>query len=133
MWRTSWLIVPAFLFLAGVLLRADEGQPDKGPLLTDKDNKTKVKLTKAEVLTVRLEYTAGTGYTWVPAKVPEQLQAVAKTVIDTPKGLPGGSGTQTMRFLPTKPGTGTLTLEYKRPFEKDKPAAKTFTVQVQVE
>jgi inhibitor of cysteine peptidase len=131
------------LFLAGVLAllpgpaaRADEEakDKDKAVTVTDKD-KGKVTVPKGGALVVKLPITTGTGYTWVIAKNnADQLKPAGKPMIEKPaKPVPGAKTTQVFRFDASAAGTSELTLEYKRPFEKDKPPAKTYKITVKVE
>jgi inhibitor of cysteine peptidase len=122
------------LFLAGALAllfgpaaRADEAKDkDKAVTVTDKEDKGKVTVPKGGALVVKLPITTGTGYTWVVAKKAEQLKPAGQPTVEKPdKPVPGAKTTQVFRFDAAAAGTSELTLEYKRPFEKDKPPAKT--------
>jgi predicted secreted protein len=75
------------------------------------------------------------GYSWQVAKQnEEQLKLQGKPTFEKPdKKVIGGKVTQVFRFKAEAAGTSSLELEYKRPFEKDKPAAKKFKLNVTVE
>lgn len=128
------------LMLAGALVLlsgpapADEAK-DKAVTVTDKEDKGKVTVPKGGTLVVKLPITTGTGFTWVIAKSnPDQLKPIAKATIEKPEQpLPGANAIQVFRFDAASAGTSELTLEYKRPFEKDKPPAKTYRLTVKVE
>ena len=130
-WRWSWAVLATvFLCFAGRGTAADEPKP---VTLTDKNNDGKVTLTKGQQLVVRLKITTGTGFTWVVAKKDAKLlEQVGKAAVEREKNRPGAPAMMVFKFKTLKTGKGTLALEYKRPFEKDKPAAKTFKVTVTV-
>jgi predicted secreted protein len=46
--------------------------------------------------------------------------------------VPGGAGLQVFAFKAEKTGGGAIGFLYGRPWEKDKPAAETFTLTVSV-
>jgi inhibitor of cysteine peptidase len=108
---------------------------EKTVTVTDKEKDTKVKLGKGDTLELKLEALPSAGYSWQVVKVNEDLlKQQGKATFEKPeKKLIGAKVKQVFRFKAEKAGTGTLELEYKRPFEKDKPAAKTFKVSVTVE
>ena len=128
------------LVLAGALALlsgpapADEAK-DKTVTATDKEDKGKVTVPKGGTLVVKLPITTGTGYTWEVAKNDtDRLKLAGKPTMEKPdKPVPGAKTTQVFRFEAAAAGTTELTLEYKRPFEKDKPPAKTYRLTVKVE
>jgi inhibitor of cysteine peptidase len=131
--RTASLL--ALLFAAALIdAGAAQNADDKTTTLTEKDNGKKVQLKKGDALTLKLEMTAGTGYTWLVAKNnSEQLSPQGKpTVVPAKKGVLGGKATQVFQFKADSPGASDLELHYKRPFEKDKEPAKTFKVTVEI-
>src|SRR5262245_1707315 len=126
MGRQCWLsacVVVLGLILAGGHSPAGE---EKGVALTDKDDKRTVKLPKGTSLTLKLSGNPTTGFKWVVAKndkdkLPQQGET---EYVKDPKAKIGGGGTFVLKFKAEKAGTTELEVEYKRPFEKDKPAAK---------
>jgi inhibitor of cysteine peptidase len=123
------LFVGAFFFSGG--LGAGESKPRT---LTDKDTGTTVKLAKGAILEVKLPTTAGTGFTWQIVKNnPEQLALQGRSKIIRPeKKIIGGKQTQVFRFKGEWLGTSDLEIVYRRPFEKGKAPAKTFSVTVTI-
>jgi inhibitor of cysteine peptidase len=131
------------LILAGLMAiqgRADEDKDvktDKDVTITDKADKTRVKLAKGNLLIVKLPGNPTTGFQWVVAKSnKDELAPQGKSEYVANKQVPpvvGGGGTFVFKFKAEKAGTSPLELEYKRPFEKDKAAAKTFKVDVVIE
>lgn len=143
--RSRWPGAAALLgtTLAVALLAADRdparaGGDKKATItLTEKDNDTKVKAAKGDTLVVKLPMTAGTGFTWVLARYDKEkieTDGKAKTEVpDKDKKVVGGPLTMVYTFTAKAAGTAELELQYKRPFEKDKPAAKTFKVTVLID
>ena len=128
MCRACALLMVGFLFLSGGIRAGD----DKPVTLTDKDTGTTVKLAKGAMLEVKLPSTAGTGFTWQVVKNnPEQLVLQGRSQIIRPdKKVVGGKQTQLFRFKAEWIGTSDLEIVYRRPFEKGKAPAKTFSVTV---
>ena len=119
------------LFATGVIM-ADEKE-SKQVTLIEKDNDTKQKLSRGDVLVVILETQPGTGYSWVIAdREKDQLTLLGKVLLDHPDKLPGGKTAQLFTFRAATVGTSDLVLHYKRPFGKDKEPAKTFKVKVTI-
>ena len=108
---------------------------EKALTLSEKDNDTKVKLARGETLLLKLPMQGGTGYTWVVGKADdEKLKAIGKPTAEKPaKPRPGATVIQVFRFEAAAPGSSRLEMWYKRPFEKDKKPAKTFSVNVEIE
>jgi inhibitor of cysteine peptidase len=131
--KRALLLAGALALLAVPAARAGEGT--KVVTVTDKEDKGKVTVPKGGALVVQLPITTGTGYTWVIAKNnADRLKPAGKPTVEKPaKPVPGAKTTQVFRFDAVAAGSSELALEYKRPFEKDKPAAKTFRITVKVE
>jgi predicted secreted protein len=115
----------------------DKGKDGKGKTvtLTEKDNDTKVKLVKGDTLVLKLPMQGGTGFTWVAGKADdEKLKAAGKPTAEKPaEPRPGATVLQVFRFEAAAPGSARLEMWYKRPFEKDKKPAKTFSVTVEID
>jgi inhibitor of cysteine peptidase len=125
------------LSLGFIVFIADkENAPRAGeekPLtLTEKDSGSPVKLAKGALLEVKLPTTAGTGYTWQIVKNnPEQLVLQGRSQIIRPdKKIVGGKQTQVFRFKAEWLGSSELEIVYRRPFEKGKAPAKTFSATI---
>jgi predicted secreted protein len=85
------------------------------------------------VLEVQLPANHTTGYSWVAAPVANPILAMqgkAAYQESAAGGKAGVGGVETWRFKAVKAGTEGLKFEYRRPWEKDVPAAKTVTIQV---
>lgn len=108
----------------------------KSHVVTVKDHGKKITLHKGDKLAVKLPQTAGTGYLWAIVKNDaEQMAPVGKVEVvpSKDKKLVGGPQTAIFRFEAKKAGKSDLELHYHRPFEKDKPPAKTFKISVVIE
>jgi inhibitor of cysteine peptidase len=81
---------------------------------------------------IRLAGNPTTGYSWAVAELTPgpvaQVGKVEYTADKKPAGIVGAGGTNVLVFVGVAPGKANLKLEYRRPWEKDAPAAKTFLV-----
>ena len=95
---------------------------------------TTARLRKGQTLVVRLESQITTGYAWgVAAPAPEIVSAIGEPEIERDdRDVDGGSEVQVFRFSAAAAGSGTLTFHNRRSWEKDKPALKTCTFNVEV-
>jgi len=96
-----------------------------------------VELRQGQVLVVTLDSNPTTGYSWAVAAVDTAILAQAGDPVyrgpdDQKTPLVGAGGSETFRFTAPSAGSTTLRLEYRRPWEKDQPAAQTYTLQVVV-
>ncbi len=89
-----------------------------------------------QTLLVKLPGNPTTGYQWSLSKLEgEAIEAVGKPdyVADkNPQKMVGTGGTYHFTFRAAKPGKATLTLAYARPWQKDTPPIKTFSLTVEV-
>jgi inhibitor of cysteine peptidase len=108
---------------------------EKVVIMEEKAGK-EVSVRKGDTVLVKLPVTGGTGYTWVIAEnKKEVLEPVGKPTTEAIKGekpRPGGKRLLVLTFQAKAAGKSKLELEYKRPFEKGKKAAKAFAVTVVV-
>jgi len=99
--------------------------------VTDAQNGKTIKLTKSNILVVRLAANVTTGYSWKVGKTPGCVKLDGKTQYEAPKKqLAGAGGTFVAKFKVTKAGKGKLTFAYARPWEKKTPPVKTFAIDV---
>lgn len=75
----------------------------------------------------------GAGYEWIASDLPDGLTEVGEDWAEPPPELVGASRRRTFRFRADHPGTHLLVVELRRPWERDRPPARTRTVEVQVE
>jgi len=101
-------------------------------------NGKSVTLKAAEVATIRLPGNLTTGYGWQVTQLDgEAVAQVGKVEYATDQApgerRVGAGGVFTAIFQALKPGQATVKMAYSRPWEKDTPPAKTFTVTFTVE
>ena len=104
--------------------------------VTESDNGKTITVAKDAKLAITLPGNPTTGYSWkvtgregdaiTPVGHPQYQQSPAAA------GMVGTGGQFVFQFAAVKPGTTKLTLAYARPWEKDTPPAKTFTLTVDV-
>jgi predicted secreted protein len=104
--------------------------------VTESDNNREVNVPAGDILVVRLSSNPTTGYGWQVTRNDGQLlKAAGKPKFQgSSSGRMGAGGQQVFRFKAPDYGgiDAVLGLQYSRPFEKDKPPAKTFQVTVHV-
>jgi inhibitor of cysteine peptidase len=100
--------------------------------LTQADHDSAVSVDVGATISVELEAIAGTGYGW-------QLQPMSNDVLHydsakttQAKAQPGAAQTTHLRFRAVSTGESVLQLHYARPWEKEKPPLREFTVRVRV-
>jgi len=100
------------------------------------DNGKQVAVPAGAVLTIRLEGNITTGYGWQVGKLEgEALELLGKPeYVQRPHrpGMVGVGGVFVFKLKAVKPGKANMQLVYVRPWEKDKPPARTFSLDVQV-
>lgn len=117
-------------------LAACQGQPPQAtPTTVQAQADAANTLEVGQILEVALEGNAGTGYQWqVVESGRPQLAAIAPSA-DTATAAParpGGPVLQRLRFRAQQPGRALLRLEYRRPWERGEPAARTADYRVDV-
>jgi inhibitor of cysteine peptidase len=96
------------------------------------DNGKTVTLAKKNCLNIRLDMQTGTGYGWnVAANSTPLLKLKSSTTVKT-AARPGAAATQEFVFCAVQDGQGTLKLDYRRPWEKNTPPAKTLSMTVKI-
>ena len=124
---------PAGAELDGRAVLVSETPMGKTVTVTEQQNGNTVKLKVGDTLVVRLPGQLGTGFSWQLATKDGEALAVAGSKVDTKGGgAPGGAEHQAFSFAARSAGTQTLEFRYMRPWERDKPPAKTFAITVKV-
>jgi inhibitor of cysteine peptidase len=101
--------------------------------VTVADANRQIVLRAGQELVVNLESNRSTGYGWFLSEVVNPvLTSLGKPVYNRNSTLPGASGLESWRFQATKAGNEKLKLEYRRPWERNLPAAKTVLFDVSV-
>ncbi|HAB19098.1 MAG TPA: protease inhibitor I42 family protein [Verrucomicrobiota bacterium] len=129
-----------FVTVASAMLGAGCQSPPQTRTITAADSGSTIQLKTGDLLEVKLESNATTGYTWQTIDVNSWVLArltrpeYQPTGATGPDGTPlmGAGGTLTLTFRAVGPGTSPLKFGYLRPWEVDVVAAKTFEVTVVV-
>lgn len=128
-------ILVTFLLASASLLAADKDA--QGPLVITKeaDGKT-VTMAQGKAALIALKGNPTTGYLWTVASIDGKAVAQDGDVQYVPdKAKPGSvgtGGTFQLQLVARQKGKATITMHYKRPFEKDKPPVETFKVTIEV-
>lgn len=100
--------------------------------ITDQDNGKDIDLPAGGTLVLRLKSNPSTGYTWAVKGDPSPLRLVKSSTKKNGQNshVVGAPVTQEFRLTAVSAGMGSLTLEYRRPWEHDVAPVKTFQVRV---
>jgi|APSaa5957512622_1039677.scaffolds.fasta_scaffold211102_1 inhibitor of cysteine peptidase len=102
--------------------------------LTEKDSGLTVEIAAGSVMEIILKGNPTTGYTWAVASVDESiLTQIGEAEFKAERKARGSGGTITLRFRAEGEGKTCLRLIYHRPFERNMPPIKTFSVTVNVQ
>lgn len=119
-----------------VLWRAEPRFAGKPRVVDKADARRTIALNPGQELVVRLAANPTTGYRWILGDAPVTSLAMSATPAYRQdagaKRLMGAGGVETWRFLAIAPGRAKLTLEYRRPWERDAAPAETIVFDVQV-
>jgi inhibitor of cysteine peptidase len=95
------------------------------------DNGRQIEMKVGQELVITLEANPTTGYSWdVDALSEDVIRAAGEPEFESASTLVGAGGTQTMRFEAVEAGQSTLTLAYRRPWEKDVRPIETYSIEV---
>ena len=107
--------------------------------VTKTNQEQTISLSADQVLEIQLPRKAATGYTWCEASTSAD-RGVQKSIAQigesdfindaTSLKLRGNSGIQIIRYVGTMQGTTLLTLELRRPWEKNSPAIDSYSITV---
>jgi len=118
-----------------VLWRA-EPQFTGAPVVATGSSRKPIALRPGQELLVRLAANPTTGYRWALAPATGATIVMSASPVfqeDAPaKGRMGAGGRETWRFMALAPGREDIVLEYRRPWEKDAPPARTERLSVEV-
>jgi predicted secreted protein len=142
-YRQRWpLVVVAALTAATLTLGATRGsstmddqktQP-KTVTITGKDKDAKVRLTRGDLLVVRLEGPLGDGYLWQISRNNKDQLTPQKPPLDKLGKSPPSKVELHVFYLKAEAvGTSDLEFEYRRAADKDAKPARTYKVSVQIE
>jgi inhibitor of cysteine peptidase len=129
-------IAHCVLLAAGLILLAAVSGCAKQVTAGDADQGRIVELVPGESLVLTLESNPTTGYSWQLVEVDEAVLKPKGEPEFKPssgsEGLVGAGGEEVFRFDAAGSGRTTLSLAYARPWEKDTPPLKTYTITVVV-
>jgi predicted secreted protein len=116
-----------------VTLPADtvSGSP-RSVVVTEAQNGHDVQIGTNDVLIVRLQAQASTGYSWAVMTVPSFLRLSQEHTELTGRTIPGGPEVQLFTFKPIGSGNAPLSFAYRRPWEKGQPPTRTYNMKVSV-
>src|SRR5271157_5208474 len=107
--------------------------------VTKSNSAQTISLTTDQVLEISLPCNPSSGYGWYEpssginknAKTIEQSGDWEFQPYDTIEGFVGQPGDQIIRYVGASKGTVTLILEYKRPWEKNKPPVDQYSITIE--
>ena len=131
--RSRWMAYGGILVLV-LALTLTAGCGSREVALDDRDNRKQIELKQGQTLAITLESNPSTGFSWTQQddQPGDVLVLVGEPEYRSKSTLPGGGGTETLRFRAERPGTTTLQLIYRRPWEEDAQPAATYTLTVSV-
>ncbi len=101
--------------------------------ITAADANRPITLQIGQEVVLRLESNRATGYSWLLAESKNTvLTNLGRATYEKGRGAVGAGGIETWKFRATKSGAETLKLEYRRPWEKKVPPAKTVIFDITV-
>ncbi len=128
---TRWMCAVLVAGLALVIVGCSSSDPE---VLARDDNGTEISVKTGEQLVVELPSNPTTGFSWTVADSGPLTQVGdAAYESDAKPGVVGAGGTETFTFDAKKAGSGTLTLEYRRPWETDVAAEDVWSVTINVQ
>ena len=100
--------------------------------ITDAQNGKDVQVTSGQILIVKLAGNPSTGYSWGVSGDPAPLK-LEKTSYENNTSTPGAPQTAVFQFTAASKGAATLVLLYRRAWEYNVQAVRTFRVNVRVQ
>lgn len=104
-------------------------------VVTQAHHGTSVAVAEGQRLIIRLEGQPGTGYGWDLREPSSLLQQAGDPVFeplsDPSEAAASAPTVQVMTFHPVRAGNETLTLVYRRPWDRNAAPSRTFTIQVE--
>ena len=102
--------------------------------VSERDQGRTITLARGTLLEVRLDSAPGTGYRWETAvQEPSPLRLIETRYVPLADDKRvGGQQTQLFRFEAAQAGEAELKLQYRRPWERDTPPVRTWSLTVVV-
>lgn len=102
-------------------------------VITESGKGEAFQVVSGNILEIRLKSQPGTGFTWRLINVDMmKLQFIGQSIEETTQEVSGGIEYQVFQFKAIASGKLELELHYSRPFEKEKPPARVFRINVNV-
>lgn len=126
------------MFITGfllILLSSCSVFSSRTVVLTEKDSGKTIDLRTGDYLEIHLEANPTTGYLW-RSSIPHDY--IMRLLLDEyagkkqDKGMAGAPVRKIFRYGAVGPGETGIRLEYRRPWEKNHPPARTFDIMVRV-
>lgn len=111
---------------------AQVAQPSRSIEIGEFTQPVEVSLRMGDTLRIVLPSTPSTGYSWHVAGGGTVLKPESSGNTPAAQPRPGAAGRQTLAFSATASGSENLVLDYSRPWEKGKPAARQYAIDVKV-
>ena len=110
---------------------ANSNTDERGIVVTERENGSRIQISRGAVLTIRLETIPGTGYGWKLMKSETlKLKLIGEELEIAGKSMPGTPAHSVFQFLSEQPGKSTIELQYVRAWEKDVSPRKTYKIEV---
>jgi len=98
--------------------------------LSENDSGREVALAVGEAIEISLPENPGTGYRWSVRSGGDPILGLESERFERQGSMPGRGGVHHWTFTALAAGSATIVLIYTRPWEKDVPPARTFTLKV---
>ncbi len=110
------------------------GKARKMTTVTKKNHASKVHLISGDILTVKLNWSPGTGYGWSMKNEDQSFLHLEGEPKSEPAKhpKPGAAEVMVFQFKAMKEGTTTLELVLNRPFEKNAEPLDSFKIKVEI-
>jgi predicted secreted protein len=98
----------------------------------EQQNGHQVELTVPQILRITLSEVRTSGFRWVMRPFDQHIIALVADEFDPGVSGPGGGATHRWEFRAEAIGTVEIGFEYRRPWERALPVARSFSVSVRV-
>ena len=100
--------------------------------LTQADHNRAVSVAVGATVSIELEGIPGTGYGWQLQPMNSDVLQHSETKATQSQAVPGATQTTQLIFRAVRPGESVVNLHYARPWEKEKPPLREFSVRIRV-
>jgi inhibitor of cysteine peptidase len=100
--------------------------------VSESQNDGSVELSLDQTLELRLPAQLGTGSGWGLTALEGGVLRLADVRIDSQASQPGAAEMQLFVFHPVGAGSGVIALDYRRPWERDRPPERAFNLRVNI-